>query len=197
MAWRSIVLSVFTLAACSGGSGSNTTDDGPDPSQGKILKVTILRFHTDERTRKPVPEYRVMLSSAWKAKYGETPREPMARLYRRGSRSPFLGEVPDEKLVQLLHELDRKGIAKLKSVDPETIDLVALQNAERNETESQVTRIITIGDDQGSRSYLLKTIAPFTEERKIFDACEREVLKMAVQFTAQVSVSSNPVAPKD
>lgn len=197
MAWRSIVLSVLTLAACES-TGSNSSDtEGPDPAQGKVLKVTYIRFHIDERTRKPVPEYRVMLSAAWKARYGESPNEPFAKLYRRGSRSPFLGEVPDDKLVNLLRELDRKGIETLVSKDPEDVDLVMLQNAERNPQKAELTRVITVGDEQGSRSYIYSDNQLSTEHIKAFVTCEREVIKLAVQYTAQVSVGTNPVVPKD
>jgi len=196
MASRSIAFSLLLALAACGGPNTNTNDDGPAPGQGKIVKVTYLRFHIDERSRKPVPEYRVMLSSSWKAKYGESPNDPFSSLYRRGSRSPFLGEVPDEKMEQLIRELDRHGIAKLRGKDPESVDRVMLQNAEKDVNEATFTRVITVGDEKGSRSYLYRDNQLSEDTIRAFTSCEKEVIKMAIQYTAQVSVGSSPVTPR-
>jgi hypothetical protein len=196
MRWRSIVCSLLVAAGCGTTGGGN--GGGPDPMTGEVLKVTYIRFNQDQRTRRWVPEYRVMLSTSWHAKYGENSNEPYRKLFpSRSSRAPFLGQVPDEKMKILLAEFKRKGIDKLKWVKPEDVDLVALSRVERDPELAQVTRIITVGSDTEQRSYLLTSVVPFSQERKIYDDCEREVIKMMVQYTAQVTTESSPFVPKD
>lgn len=187
---RSIASSLLFLAAC-GGGGTNTREEAP-VTEGRMLKVTYLRFEKDQKSQRFVPAYRVMISRAWHSKYGDNPNEPLTKLFRRGVRSPFLGQVPDVHMENLLRELDRKGIGKLRSSRPEDIDLVRLAQAEKNPELAQSTRIITIGDETGHRSFEWEKNVD-----KAFLDCEKEVLKMAIQYTAQVTTGTEPFMPRD
>ncbi|GEM_PF-4033808 len=188
---RSIASSLILLSACSGGGGTDVQDD-KEPASGKLLKVTYLRFELEPQSRRWVAQYRVMISRSWRAKHGDSPNEPLGKLFRRGGRSPFLGEVPDAQMELLLRELNRKGIDKLVSTRPEDLDLVSIVQAEKDPSTAQVTRIITVGNDSSHRSYLLRANSSREETLKGFVDCEREVIKMAVAYTAQVTTISKP-----
>ena len=184
------------LAGCSSPGSSDSQD--PVPGAGDILKVTYVRFNLDPKTRKYVPEYRVMISASWRARFGDTPNEPFSKIFRmRGPRAPFFGEVPDDRLRNLLAELHEKGIKRLASVAPEEIDLVGLSQVERSQTDAPYTRIITIGDEKSHKSYTFRANNSNEEAIKSFVACEKEVIKMGVQYTAQVSTGAEPFIPKD
>ncbi len=196
MRWRNTVCSCVLVAGCSG-TGSDSGGDGAAPETGDVLKVTYIRFNLDPRTKRYVPEYRIMISRSWRTRFGDDPREPFAKLYRRGSRSPFFGEVPDEKMRGLLREMDRKGLAKLVSTTPEDVDLVGLAQVEKSPTDPPYTRIITVGGEKGHKSYLFRNNNAAEETLKAFVQCEKEVIKMGVQYTAQVSAEAVPILPKD
>lgn len=194
MRWRNIVCSVLAVAGC---SGTGTGDSATPPEMGDALKVTYIRFNLDPRTKRYVPEYRIMISRSWRTRFGDDPREPFAKLFRRGSRAPFFGEVPDEKMRGLLREMERKGLAKLVSTAPEEIDLVGLTQVEKSQTDPPYTRIVTVGGEKGHKSYLFRNNNASEEALKAFVQCEREVIKMGVQYTAQVSAEAVPLIPKD
>lgn len=194
MRFRSIASSLLALSACAGASDTN---DGPDPASGKLLKVTYLRFETDPRTKRTTPQYRVMISYSWREKFGDVANEPLAKLFRHGARRPFLGGVPDEKMEFLLRALRNRGIDKLVSVRPEDLDLVALNQTEKDPELAKRTRIITIGDGTVHRSYQFKDVGISDDLARIFSGCETDVLRMAIQYTAQVTTETSPVVPKD
>ncbi len=88
-----LLLAGFVVAGCQAGGGSgggDPVDNGGDPFQpgvaGKAIKVTYIRFNLDPRTKRFVPEYRIMLSDGWRVKNGRSPREPFLKLYK----NPFM-----------------------------------------------------------------------------------------------------------
>lgn len=190
------ILCSFLLAGCAASNSGG--GENPLPEAGDVLKVTYIRFNLDPKTRKYVPEYRVMISSSWRARFGDVSNEPFAKIFRmRGTRAPFFGEVPDDRMHTLFGELKRKGIENLRDVPPEEIDLVGLSQVEKNQADAPFTRLITIGGEKWHKSYTFRGNNATEATIKGFVACEKEVIKMAVQYTAQVSTGAEPFIPKD
>src|SRR5437867_4381043 len=118
MNWRPILFSLCAVFAGCGDGGSSTKNDST-PETGEALKVTWLRYYYNSQTKKFEPGYYVMISNSWSIKYGEDPREPLARLFpRKSARAPSLGTVPDWELKQLVQKMESLGLSRLKWVKP-------------------------------------------------------------------------------
>ncbi len=194
---------VLGLVACQGGAGSNTSNNnGEDPftpgETGKAIKVTYIRFNFDPRTKKYVPEYRVMLSDGWRAKNGRSAREPFLKIYK----NPFLAEsIPDVVLAELVGSMIKFGLNDLRSTTPEMVDLQQLKAIEKtNQAEVAMRwRIINVETDDIKKTILF----PQNDDRPSttgfaakFAKVEREVIKVAVQWTVQVTYEAPPLVPK-
>lgn len=204
MLLRSIPFSLLFFAACAGGGGGTSTNMDGNPETTDIIKVTYIRFNYNPKTRGFVPEYRVMLSASWQDKFGNDPKEPFTRLFPRGSkRSPFLGMVKDAAMKNLLREMESKGLSKLPATKPEDVSLdwlAKLENAPVTDPKDPPTlhgRIITVGGDGWHKSYLIREAELIPELHGVFQRVEKEVIKMSVQYTVQVSTDSNPIVPRE
>lgn len=189
----SLCLLLLTAAGCGSPSGGAPADRDPfNPATARAIKVTYVRFNQDPRTRRFVPEYRVMLSDGWRLRHGKSAREPFAKLFR----NPFLAEsIPDSVLDLLAREMIRFGLEDLRDRPMESINLQELSRVIQTPHAELAARwrIINVETDRLKRTVVYQDQMTDPELAMKFVKVEREVIKVAVQYTAQVSVEAPPM----
>jgi len=196
MNWRPLIGILFLLF-----SGCSTSSDGQGGAEVKIrssdlMKVTYIRFNFDQKKKRYYPVYQILISETWQRKYGSNPVEPYSKLFpKRGEHTPYLGIVPDSVMRSFQRKLYREGLSDLASVSPQEVDLVALSQVRLNKNDPPFTRILTLGDSKGSRSWQFLGNNYALEAIQKFVQCEKLIIEMVSLYATKISVESLPVRP--
>ncbi len=188
---------------CRGGGGSNPMDGDPFAApQVKAIKVTYIRFNWDPKNKRFVHEYRIMLSDGWRQKNGQNPREPFTKLWR----DPFKAEsIPDTVLDNLVKEMEKFGLNDLNSRAADSINLEELKKVEKlpYERSAEVLRwrIINLETDAGKKTVTFidnddRAVVNNGPQALKFSKVEMQVIKVAAQYTVQVTYDTPPMIPK-
>ena len=198
MKWHLLFASLILLGSCSTSSGGRVGRGGSDveirPSD--LMKVTYIRFNFDPKKKRYYPVYQILISETWKRKYGSNPVEPYSKLFpKRGEHTPYFGIVPDPVMRSFQRKLYREGLSDLASVSPEEVDLVALSQVRLNKKDPPYTRILTVGDFKGSRSWQFLGNNYAREAIQKFVECEKLIIEMVSLYATKISIESLPVRP--
>ena len=197
MKWMSVLAALF-LSACTTGDSGRSDRGGREvrvrPSD--LAKVTYIRFNFDQKKKRYYPVYQILISESWKRKYGSDPVEPYSKLFpKRGDHAPYLGIVSDQEMKSFQKKLYREGLGDLSHVSPEEVDLVALSQVRLNKNDPPFTRIITVGNAEGSRSWMFLGNNYAKESIQQFVRVEKMILEMVTLYAAKISVESLPIRP--
>ncbi len=205
--WSSLL--VLVVAGCATDSPPPIRKGVPEQpaGEGRAIKVTYYRFQkspkglpqsTDKKSEELHPEYYVMLSRGWKQKRGNYAGEP----FEKSVPHPFKGlDISDNVLQQLAEELDAKGWQELPDCDLTKLGPIQLLNMERtaksNPTEAAVMRYVTVETPTSKKTVCRRDVLLGGEEiSRKFAECELLVMRMAMQYTIQVSVGGSTLVPK-
>lgn len=185
------------LAGCApaGGSGGAPADGSFPEPEGAILKVSYYRAYPEPRTKRLEPTYKVVMTDSWREKLGESPRD---HLVKAAPGKLYIGFMGDANLRKYVGVLKEKGIERLQAVNTDSLPPAAeLQRLALHPQRSEYTRIITIADENGSKSYAYPDQQFSAETIKIFLECEKWVLRI-VEHSIHVSVgATHRVFPTD
>src|SRR5579862_9557370 len=154
MNWRSIVSKIATLGvlvALDLGCGGETQQTVPDTFDGlAILKITYFRSLPEAKTRRPEPTFRAVMSESWRDRVANGPREPLAKA---APGRVYMGYISDSEMFRYVKRLRELGVDDLKARKPEDFDPDDFSRKASNPQETSFTRVFTVGDDKGARSY--------------------------------------------
>ncbi len=197
MNWRSTVSKALILAlaavvhaGCGGGGGGGTSV--PESADGLyILKITYYRPMPEQRTKRPEPTFRAVMSESWRDRVANGPREPLAKA---APGQIYLGYISDAEMVRYVKRLKEFGIDDLKSRKPEDFNPDEFNRLALNSQESPFTRVITVGDDKGARSYYFKDQQTSGQKELIekFVKCEAFVAR-ACENTIRVTATTDAI----
>lgn len=195
MRCSSLALAVL-LAGCASGGGAGgdafAGSSGPEP-EGAILKVAYFRAYAEPRTKRLEPTYKAVMTNTWRERLGESPRDGQVKA---APGKLFLGFLSDAELRKYVRILKEFGLDTLESVDTDSLNAAELHRLSLDPKETSFTRVITVADEKGSRSYLFKG-QPTTDQRATFVKCEAFVLRI-VEYSIQITVgATHRVFPTD
>ncbi|HYF01421.1 MAG TPA: hypothetical protein VEJ18_21035 [Planctomycetota bacterium] len=190
--WASLVV----VAGCASGDASGRSASGDAPAgdpEGAILKVAYFRAYAEPRTKRLEPTYKAVMTNSWREKLGESPRDG---LVKAAPGKLFLGFLSDAELRKYVRILKDFGLDTLEHVDTDSLNPAELQRLSLDPKETSFTRIITVADEKGSRSYTFKG-QPTTDQRAAFIKCEAFVLRI-VEYSIHITVgATHRVFPAD
>ena len=171
------------LASCASEKGDVSTAVGPeDPA---ILKISYFRAFPDGKTKRLENFFRCVMSESWKDRMGDGPREQLAKA---APQRVYMGYVADTKMTLYMKRLREFGMDDLKvyrgELKPEEFSRLAL-----NQTETSFTRIFTVGDEKGSRSYYYRDQQGSKDQIEKFVKCETYILR-ACEYAINISSGS-------
>ena len=191
---------VLLLAGCASSTGeapgsSGLLEGSLEEPEGVVLKVSYYRAYAEPRTKRLEPTYKVVMSEGWREKMGESPRDPLVKAAPGKLFIGFLGDASLRKYVGILKDM---GIERLVPRDTDSLPPPAeLQRQALNPQRTEYTRIITIADEKGSRSYSYPDQQVSAEMIKTFLDCERFVLRI-VEHSIHITVgATHRVFPTD
>jgi hypothetical protein len=194
MSWKITVsrlaaAAVLALAvpAC-GGSGGGSVEE-PSSDDPAILKLSYFRALPEPKTKRLEPNYRVVMSESWRDRMGDGPREPLAKA---APGKIYMGYVPDVQMVRYVKKLKELGIDDLKSQPSESLNSEAFSRLALNPQETSFTRVLTIGDEKGSRSYYYRDQQSSKDKIEKFVKCETFISR-ACEYAIQVRTMSDPL----
>lgn len=187
-----LALALLALAApgCGGGGGGGATI--PESADGLyILKITYFRSMPEQRTKRPEPTFRAVMSESWRDRVANGPREPIAKA---APGQIYLGYIPDSEMVRYVKRLKEFGIDELKSRKPEDFNPDEFNRLAMNAQESAFTRVFTVGDDKTAKSYYYKDqqLSGQKELVEKYVKCEAFVAR-ACENTIKVSATADPL----
>lgn len=184
------------VAGCASGDaagGSGLAEDPSGEAEGAILKVAYFRAYAEPRTKRLEPTYKAVMTNSWREKLGESPRDG---LVKAAPGKLFLGFLSDAELRKYVRILKDFGLDTLEHVDTDSLQPADLQRLSLNPQETSFTRVITIADEKGSKSYTFKG-QPTTDQRAAFIKCESFVLRI-VEYSIHITVgATHRVFPTD
>jgi len=158
MSWRSIVSKVAVLAllvalhpGCGDGGTTQTLPDTPDGLA--ILKITYFRSLPEQKTKRPEPTFRAVMSESWRDRVADGPREPLAKA---APGKIYMGYVSDAEMSRYVKKLKELGIDDLKASRPEDYDPDKFSRLALNPNETSFTRVFTVGDEKSAKSYYFR-----------------------------------------
>ena len=194
MSWKTIVCrlaaaAVLALAvpACGGSNGGAVSESSPDDPA--ILKLSYFRALPEPKTKKLEPNFRVVMSESWRDRMGDGPREPLAKA---APGKIYMGYIPDVQMVRYVKKLKELGIDDLKPQPTESLNPEAFARLALNPQETSFTRVLTIGDEKGSRSYYYRDQQGSREQIEKFVKCETFISR-ACEYAIQVRTMSDPL----
>ena len=201
MSWRSTASKAAALLglrltgpSCGGGSSPVAPDD---QERLAILKISYYRALTHPKTQKLEATYRVIMSTSWQDRIGESPRDPFVKA---APGKLFRGFLKDTLMMSYVRELREKlEIDRLISAntdDQNSLDLLARAT---NPQETTFMRAITIATDRGSKSYFFRDQqrSGKVELVEIFLRCERYISRLVDSNTIQVEITTDRASPLD
>ena len=195
MSWKTIgcrlaAVAVLALAvpACGGSTGGTVAEpsSSDDPA---ILKLSYFRALPEPKTKKLEPNYRVVMSESWRDRMGDGPREPLAKA---APGKIYMGYVPDAAMVRYVKKLKELGIDDLVAKPTESLNPEAFARLSLNPQETSFTRILTIGDEKGSKSYYYRDQQTSKDLIEKFIKCETFISR-ACEYAIQVRTMSDPL----
>jgi len=196
MNWRttgsSLILAALLAAGCSGGGEGNAS--APELMEdGAILKISYFRAFPEAKTRRLKPAFRCVMSKSWQDRMGDGPREPLAKA---APGEIYMGYLPDVTMAKYVKKLQEFGLDDLKArktedLKPEEWAAKAIQPQSNN-----FTRIFTIGNDKGSRSYLYTDQQTDKTTIEKFVKCEAYILR-ACEYAVNIQTKSDPLPGKE
>lgn len=197
MSWRSTVSKALVLAllvlsqpSCGGGGGGGSTvAESPDGLY--ILKITYFRPMPEQRTKRPEPTFRAVMSESWRDRVANGPREPIAKA---APGQVYLGYIPDSEMVRYVKRLKEFGIDDLRTRKPEDFNPDEFNRLALNATESAFTRVFTVGDDKNAKSYYFRDQQASGNKELVekFVKCEAFVAR-ACENSIRVSATTDPL----
>lgn len=189
---RSFSLGLALVLAGCGSPGAAPESAGllegslEDP-EAAILKVSYYRAYVEPRTKRLEPTYKAVMSEGWREKMGESPRDHLVKAAPGKLYIGFLGDARLRKAWELLKEM---GIDRLRSIDTDRLPPPAeLQRLALNPQRTEFTRIITLADENGSRSYYYPDQQVSADLIKTFVECEKLVLRI-VEHSIHITVGA-------
>jgi len=197
MSWRSTVSKALVLSllavvhpGCGGGSGGSAAV--PESEDGLyILKITYFRPMPEQRTKRPLPTFRAVMSESWRDRVANGPREPLAKA---APKEIYLGYISDAEMFKFIKRLKEFGIDDLKSRKPEDFNPDEFNRLALNAQESAFTRVFTVGDDKGAKSYYFRDQQAFGQKELVekFVKCEAFVAR-ACENSIKVTATTDPL----
>jgi len=186
---RLAAAAVLALAvpACGGSTGGTVAESSPDDPA--ILKLSYFRALPEPKTKKLEPNFRVVMSESWRDRMGDGPREPLAKA---APGKIYMGYVPDAQMVRYVKKLKELGIDDLVAKPTESLNPEAFGRLALNPQETSFTRVLTIGDEKGSRSYYYRDQQTSKELIEKFVKCETFISR-ACEYAIQVRTMSDPL----
>jgi len=186
-----ILVSLATLGPGCGGDtgGSGTVPDSPDGIA--ILKISYFRSLPEQRTKRPEPTFRSVMSESWRDRVADGPREP---LIKAAPGKVYLGYVPDFEMARYVKRLKEFGIDELKSRSPADFNPEDFNRKALNPGETSFTRVFTVGDEKGAKSYYYRDQQASGQKELIekFVKCEAFVAR-ACENSIQVRTMTDPL----
>jgi len=201
MSWRSIVSKALLLASlavagtgCGGDTGGTSTlVDSPDGIA--ILKISYFRALPEQKTKRPEPTFRSVMSESWRDRVADGPKEPLAKA---APGKVYLGYVPDPEMSRYVKRLKEFGIDDLKFRAPEDFPPDDFNRKALNPQETSFTRVFTVGSDKGARSYYYRDQQASGQKELIekFVKCEAFVAR-ACENSIQVRTMTDPLPSRN
>jgi hypothetical protein len=137
------------IPACGGSTGGTVAEpsSSDDPA---ILKLSYFRAFPDGKSKRLECFFRCVMSESWKDRHGRRPPRG-ARQGRPGR--VYMGYVADVKMSLYLKKLREFGLDDLQPCRTEDLKPDEFGRLALNQTETSFTRVFTVGDEKGSRSY--------------------------------------------
>jgi len=177
----------FVLASCASEKGDVSTAAGPeDPS---ILKISYFRAFPDGKTKRLENFFRCVMSESWKDRMGDGPREPLAKA---APGRIYMGYVADVKMALYLKRLKEFGLDDLKPRRTEDFKPEEMGRLALNPQETSFTRVFTVGDEKGSRSYWYRDQQTSKDLIEKFIKCETYISR-ACEYAINVTSGSEPL----
>ena len=192
MSWRSTSCSLLLAGLLSCAPSSESPEAVPE--EGSPLKISYFRAYPEPKTKKLEPTYKAVMSSTWRERIGESPRDPLVKAAPGKLYLGFLSDVELAKYHRILREF---GIEKLRSQETDGLNPPLLNRLSIDPQKTSYTRVITIASDKKSKSYYYpdQQASGDPEMIQIFVKCESFVLRI-VEYSIQVGVSTpNRVIP--
>ena len=190
MSWRSIVSSaavLVLLAGCGDGGTSQTVSEGTDGLA--ILKISYFRAMPEPKTKRPVPTFRAVMSESWRDRVADGPKEPLAKA---APNQVYLGYISDSEMSRYVKRLKEMGIDDLKASRPEDYDPDLFSRKALNPQETSFTRVFTVGDEKGARSYYYRDQQTSKELIEKYVKCEAFVSR-ASENSVNWSTRTDPI----
>ena len=154
-----------------------------------IIKISYFRAFPDGKTKRLECFFRCVMSESWKDRMGDGPREALAKA---APGRIYMGYVADVKMALYMKRLREFGLDDLKprrteELKPEEFGRLAL-----NPQETSFTRVFTVGDEKGSRSYWYRDQQGSKDQIEKFIKCESYISR-ACEYAINVSSGSEPL----
>jgi hypothetical protein len=179
---------LLALGACAGG-GADGGGEAEGGGQAAVLKISYFRAVENPRTKKLEPNYRVVISESWRDRLGEGVREPFPRA---APGNIYRGIVPDARLQHYVQKLREYGMDDLVARTPDDFRPEELRRLAEHPQESSYTRVFTVGDEKGARSYYYRDQQKSEELIKKFFRCEAYVMSIMGGHTIRVQTGAEP-----
>ncbi|HLY08093.1 MAG TPA: hypothetical protein VKW04_02190 [Planctomycetota bacterium] len=190
MSSRSTVFRVAVLgflASLSPGCGGESATV-PETSDGLFIwKITYFRATPEGKTKRPEPTFRAVMSESWRDRVANGPREPLAKA---APGKIYMGYISDSEMSRYVKKLKELGVDDLKARKPEDFDPDDFSRKASNPQETSFTRVFTVGDDKGARSYYYRDQQSAPDLIQKFVRCEAFVAR-ACENSINTSVSTD------
>jgi hypothetical protein len=182
------VLALAVLASCASG-GDDGVSPGAGPDDPAILKISYFRAFPDGKSKRLEVFFRCVMSESWKDRMGDGPREQLAKA---APGRVYLGYVADSRMTLYMKRLKEFGIDDLQPSRTEDFKPEEFSRLALNPTETSFTRVFTIGDEKGSRSYYYRKQQGSKDQIEKFVKCETFILR-ACEYAINISSGSEPL----
>jgi len=175
---------------CGGEGGGSSAQLSPDNPEGiAILKITYFRALPEAKTKRPEPTFRAVMSESWRDRVADGPREPLAKA---APGKVYMGYVTDAEMVRYVKKLKEMGLDDLKASRPEDYDPDLFSRKSLNPSETSYTRVFTVGDEKGAKSYYYRDQQTATDLIQKFVKCEAFVAR-ACENSINVRATTDPL----
>jgi|SRR6185436_1441582 len=184
------VLALAVLSSCaSGGGGGTDSGSGRLSDDPAILKISYFRAFPDGKSKRLECFFRCVMSESWKDRMGDGPREALAKA---APGRVYMGYVADGKMALYMKRLKEFGLDDLQPSRTEDFKPEEFSRLALNQTETSFTRVFTVGDEKGSRSYYYRKQQGSKDQIEKFVKCETYILR-ACEYAINISSGSEPL----
>lgn len=193
MSSRSIAFRIAALAllsTLSPGCGGGESATVADTSDGLfIYKITYFRPMPEPKTKRPEPTFRAVMSESWRDRVADGPKEPLAKA---APGKIYMGYISDAEMSRYVKKLKELGIDDLNAGKPEDRDPVKFSRLAVDPTETNFTRVFTVGDNKVAKSYYFRENQTSEDLIKKYVNCERFIGR-ACENSVNWSVTTDPI----